>query len=51
MRRLDVRRVFDLLAFVVAALVTGDDLKAIGNADLGGIGEHRQPAPHRCGME
>ena len=32
--------------FAAAAPVTCNDLKAIGDANLGRIGEHRQPAPH-----
>lgn len=38
--------IFDLLALVVAARLTGQDLSGVGDADCAGIGEHRQPSPH-----
>ena len=42
----DMRLVLDLLTFVVAARVIGEDLPGVGDADLAGVGEHRQRSPH-----
>jgi hypothetical protein len=38
---LDMGFVLDLLVFVVAARVTGEDLPGVGDADFAGVGEHR----------
>ena len=43
---LDMCLVLDLLAFVVAARMAGEDLPSVGDADFAGVGEHRQRSPH-----
>ena len=42
----DMGGVFDLRAFVVTALMQGENLLAVGDADLVRIGEYRRRPPH-----
>ncbi len=43
---LDMGRLLDLLALVVAARMAGDDFLALDDAQPVGIGQHGQGAPH-----